>query len=337
MGTTKIYFVTAFLTMACSEGLRPSKQLFQRAPHSGEAPAATGHDLDPTTHADTVVQISNPAEGAKVSPSQEAPSSETGIPTEPMDDSDTISEPVSIGGAFLTCAHDSLQAQNKSTDWMLTCKMSDVDFKSSKVSASFMKIDAFGKGLPLKVISQSLNPLGMTWVLSDGPDTMFINKLEASIGINGNTPLNFGTEVEKPISLTLNRNYWLANEPNNNLGEEDCVEFVNQAERVKHTEFYNLPQPPLGRLNDQNCSKSQRFLCRRIDSSLPTKWMISPSSESYDEYALACPAGYKFSLPMNDAEVAEVAALVDVENQPYMLWVAMTDIMLEGTFSIILK
>lgn len=328
------YMATVLLSTACGEKTQP--ELFQGAARTANTDAVAESSPSGAVAADHSEPL---VAKTGVQPATSAATPLTPVPTvEPMEeDGDTISEPVSIGGAFLTCAHDSQQLQNKSIDWVLTCRMADVDFKRAKVNASFMKVDAKGGLLPLKILAQTSNVFGVSWTLSDGPNTMFINKLEASFSIEGSTPLNFATSVEKPISVALSPNYWLVNEPNDKDGKEDCVEFVNEAERVKHADFNKLPQPLLGRFNDQDCAQSKRFLCRSVDSSNANKWMISPSPESYDEYALACPSGYKFSLPMNDAEIAEVAALVDSNTNPYMVWVAMNDLLIEKNFTIVIK
>ncbi len=255
---------------------------------------------------------------------------------EVINEKDISFEPVAIGGAFLTCSHQNPQIQNKTAAWVLNCNLNSVEAKNAKVTASFAKLDLKGMPMPLTVLAQNTSA-GLSWQISDGPNTMFMNKIELSVGFNNAPPATFAALAETPFSLVLNKDHWLTTEPNNVQGNEDCVAFVNEAERVDHAARNGVVHSTFARFNVQDCNARKRFLCRRIDSSLAAKWALSDDDERFIDAAINCPLGYKFSFPMSDAEIIEASSLVDALAGRAEVWVALSDLRQEGTFDVILK
>jgi|GEM_PF-5672870 len=101
---------------------------------------------------------------------------------------------------------------------------------------------------------------------------------------------------------------WYQTEPNNQAGTEHCVEFMGA---------YGW--------NDDTCTKSKRHACKRVDAactsgSCPSDlWVVSTTEANW--YWPACPTGYVFGAPGNDAENAALVTAVAGQ----FVWINLTN------------
>ncbi|MFW7378467.1 MAG: hypothetical protein ACOH5I_06665 [Oligoflexus sp.] len=251
----------------------------------------------------------------------------------------TASEPVSIGGAFLTCRYPADQAQI-SEQFALTCKLNDVpEIEYAIVEAKFYKTDMSGVRHAMDIQEENLTD--WSWNLIDRAATLHLKMIELDISFDGESLIKLNTRLENSsLSLTVDNAFWLAGEPNNLIPNdpngENCVEFRNIVGRNVHFQVTGLTSPPLGRFNDLPCQVSLRYLCRHNLLSGETKWLISENAGTFDNYPNACPESYHFSLPLNNQEVLELIDLVDINpNIDVRVWVALHDQNVEGQFEYI--
>jgi hypothetical protein len=249
------------------------------------------------------------------------------------DDSEnkTASEPVPVGGAYLTCRYSDGQKQ-ASESYQMECEVAPlVEVKVPIATALFYKIDAQGNRSALNVMSQDLPNL--KWIVEDKAATLSSSQVQVVLGVPGLLSVTLSSTVNGTLQLVQNPLYWLGGEPNNLTADEDCAEIVPLNGVVSHQEFTGLASGPLGRINDIVCSVNRNFLCRNISAGASApKWRASPGIGPFANGATACTTGYSFSFPMSDAESREIIALVDQLN--IKLWINMSDAMSEGTFHV---
>jgi len=250
----------------------------------------------------------------------------------------TADEPVSVGGAFLTCGYNAAQPQG-SASYQMGCDVGPLtEVKSTIVKADFFKLDAKGLRTSLSVIEEDLETL--TWTIQEGSSTLSYDRVEVVLSAIGSTPTSLTTTIKSPLILTQVIAFWLGGEPNNlTLGNpegEDCVEFGNLATKIDHQNRTGLVVGAYGRMNDIGCgARSSNFLCRKLDSSSnAAKWVLSTSTGTFLESAGVCPLGYAFGFPFNEAEVTEVSALIDGNSAIQNIWVNMNDRTEEGKFAV---
>jgi hypothetical protein len=246
-------------------------------------------------------------------------------------------EPISIGGAFLTCRYPDNQRQGDTT-YLMDCALTpETPIAVTSVSASFRKIDAQGQSFNLTVSSQNMAEL--RWVIAESTDTFFYRTVEATISVNGSAPTVFRAEINTPMTLQRVAAYWLGGEPNNEIGlngeDEDCAEYENLAGKNNHAFVTGRTSGPLGRFNDTICSLTDRnYLCRNITDRVRPKWVVSAGQGAFASHPTACPQGYRLGMPMDENEMREVNALIDMRPGILKMWVPLTDIQKEGEFRI---
>ncbi len=249
-------------------------------------------------------------------------------------------EPISVGGAYLTCRYQGKQPQY-GADWPLTCSVMGIEnLKDETVTASFAKIDGAGLSIPLTITS--FDRPNLSWILAEKSSSVPFVRIEAIIKIGDLLPITLKTTIVVPPILTLNPAYWLFNEPNNVAGVEHCVEFVNNKEKANHAASKGTASSALARYNDRACTSLESFLCRRISAPTGSKWIITTTVGPFADYQSACPSGYSFSIPMDLTEHNEVAALVETTpvNGPsgaVLVWVAANELEKPGEWRILLK
>jgi hypothetical protein len=260
---------------------------------------------------------------------------------ETYSESNTVAnEPVSVGGAFLTCAYKSGQTQG-SASYQMDCDVGPIaEVSSSITQADFFKLDAKGGRTALAVSSEDLNAL--KWTILETAATLPYNRVEVVLNAMNATPVALTTTINAPLVLTPALSFWLGGEPNNllvsNPEGEDCVEFGNLAAKTDHQNRTGFVVGPYGRMNDIACNmRSSSFLCRSLSSESEAKWKISTTKGVFLESTGACPAGYGFGFPSSESEVAEVSALIDGNPAIQNIWVNMNDRTEEGKFSIITR
>lgn len=245
----------------------------------------------------------------------------------------TANEPVAVGGAFLQCSYQDNQNQD-AANMLIDCGLQGATGTPGSLEAEFFKQDLSGNVYRLAVVDQDIE--SYRWVVSEMSTTMAWKTIVAKLAIDGGEPVTFTTEIEDSLQLNLVEAYWLGGEPNNmtdaDPAGENCVEFVNQIGQDSHISFTMLPSGPLGRMNDQVCSVSHDFLCRRTVATVEPKWLISNLTGPYSDHPMACPAGYSFGFPISEAEVAEVRSLVDEVQVDYAIWVNLQDRESESLF-----
>ncbi|WP_141734108.1 hypothetical protein [Oligoflexus tunisiensis] len=291
-----------------------------RAPDSteGQPPPAEIRDFAPTADS-----IATPAETpATITESEE----------------DAVAlEPIAIGGAFLACRYPDNQKQGEAA-YRMDCTLTPEEpITVTSVSASFRKIDGQGQSYNLTVTSQNMAEL--SWVLSETPDTLFYRIVEATISVNGSAPTVFRAELNSTMTMQRVATYWLGGEPNNELGpngeDEDCAEYENLAGKNNHASVTGLSSGPLGRFNDTICTLTDRnFLCKNITDRVRPKWAVSAGQGPFSANVNACPQGYRFALPMSEAEMMEVNTLIDQRPGLLKMWVPLSDAVKEGDFRI---
>jgi hypothetical protein len=243
----------------------------------------------------------------------------------------TATEPVPIGGAYLTCRYQNGQMQG-SENYRMDCEVAPLKEVSVPiVSAAFYKVDAQGNRSPLTLVTQDL--LALKWTVQEGVATMGLSQVQVVLNVPGLLSATLNTTVSSSFSLVQNITYWLGGEPNSLNDEEDCVEFVPANGKISHQNFSGLTSGPLGRMNDIACAASYRFLCRNISAGAAApKWTASANAGPFADGALACGQGYAFAFPLNSTEVREVINLVD--RLDIKVWVNMSDRETEGTFAV---
>jgi hypothetical protein len=288
-----------------------------RTPENAEAQAVVSESRDAT------------------SVTEEPVPTETAAATESTEESIAL-EPTAIGGAFLTCRYPDNQKQGEAT-YQMDCVLTPPNpITVSSLTASFRKLDAQGQTYNLEVMQQ--NMAALSWTISETPATLFYRTVEATISINGSAPTVFRTEVTATMVLQRVATYWLGGEPNNAPGpngeDEDCAEYENLAGKNNHANVTGLTSGPLGRFNDTICSLNRNFLCKNISDKIRPKWAVSTGTGPFSASATACPQGYRFALPMGDAEGQEVNALIDQRTEILKMWVPLSDKDKEGEFRI---
>jgi hypothetical protein len=253
--------------------------------------------------------------------------------------SDVASEPVSVGGAFLTCAYKSgLQG---SPSYQMDCDVGPVAEVTSTINkAEFFKVDSKGARSALAISVEDLTAL--KWTILETASTLPYNKVEVVLSAINATPVSLTTTITAPLVITQVTAFWLGGEPNNistlNPEGEDCVEFGNLAAKTDHQNRTGFIAGPYGRMNDIGCNgRVSSFLCRSLDSDNATKWVLSTAKGNFQESTNACPIGYSFGFPINEKEVSEVGALIDENPAIQNIWVNMSDRMEEGKFSILYR
>jgi hypothetical protein len=256
---------------------------------------------------------------------------------ESYNESTVASEPVSVGGAFLTCLYKSGQAQG-SASYMMDCDVSPLAEVSSTITqADFFKVDSKGARTALTITMEDLTNL--KWTVSEAAATLAYNRVEVVLNASNATPVSLTTTIAAPLVITPVLSFWLGGEPNNQIISgtegEDCVEFGNLAAKVDHQNRTGLSSGPYGRMNDIPCTaRTSSFLCRSLSSGSASPWLISTVKGNFFAAADACPAGYSFGFPLSEKEVSEVSALIDGTSAIQNIWVNMSDRAEEGKFSI---
>ncbi len=252
-----------------------------------------------------------------------------------IQESSVASEPVSVAGSFLTCSYKSRLAQYGS-DWTLSCELGGLEgLGQQSVSAQFEKLDAGAQAIALP--ASSFNRDTLTWVLKETSASAALSGVRAVVTIGDQPAFEVKTRIEASVSVAINLNYWIFNEPNNNNGNENCVEFMSAERKSILPTSQANGSGPLARYNDIPCSNQIPVLCRKDGAPAGPKWMVSSTQASYSNAAAACPSGYRFSIPLSLAEHDEVASLVDGTAGLATVWLPMNDIAGEGDFRIYFK
>lgn len=266
-------------------------------------------------------------------PSDSAPSDQKKAEEDPR-----ALEPVLTAGAFLACQYQPDQAQDSEL-FIMGCRIEAAEAISEPIlGAEFRKIDDAGMKISLKILEENL--ISYTWVLEERANTVFLNTLEVRLKFSGNREATIRSNTSNLPAIERSVAYWTAGQPDNfisELGDEDCIEFINIATQDFIDGLTGEQSLSLGRLNDDTCSNVQRFFCRntRIDAS--PAWILSDFQGRFEEYPQACPAGFCFSLPMTNDEFVELSAAMDEIPSRFEVWVAMHDRDVEGRYDIILE
>jgi hypothetical protein len=256
---------------------------------------------------------------------------------ETYSESTVADEPVSVGGAFLSCRYQNAQTQGNAS-YQMNCDVSPpAEVTSNITKAEFFKIDSQGARSALAISSEDLTDL--KWTIMETAATLPFRKVEVVLSAPNAISVSLTTVIESPLILTQVASFWLGGEPNNivvgNPDGEDCVEFGNLAAKIDHQNRTDLVSGVSGRMNDIQCNlRVSRFLCRSLARDSSTKWMLSTIEGNFDAFVAACPEGYSFGFPIDAREVAEVAALIDDNPAIQNIWVNMNDRAEEGRFSV---
>lgn len=246
------------------------------------------------------------------------------------DPADQASEPVSVAGAYLSCRYLENQVQN-SPSYSIACAVEgNPTLAPGDAVASFSKLDSTGLAYPLTVVTSHTQTL--SWTISETSATVYFPMVEAKISIRGAGIQRFTFEFKQAVPVKLDLSYWMVGEPSNgDTGVENCVEFYSQAERTKHASVYGA-SPAKARFNDRNCDNVESFICRNMGSVAGAKWLVSTFKGVFLDYPKACPSGYRFAVPMSDAEMVEVSAIIDASTN-VAAYVPLTDVGHEGIFT----
>ncbi len=264
---------------------------------------------------------------------------EQAVETSVIESEEVANEPVSVGGAFLTCRYKSGQNQG-SASYQMECDVGPIAEVTSNITqADFYKVDSEGERFALSVSTSEISAL--KWVVLETAATLPFTRVEAVLSATNQSPVTLATTLESPLILAPLTSYWLGGEPNNlqlNPEGEDCVEFGNLAAKVDHQNRSGFTSGPLGRLNDINCNvRVSSFLCRSLSLSTTNRWVVSTFKGGFLDSKGACPEGYSFGFPINDSEVSEVSALIDGNTAIQNIWVNMNDRTEEGKFSVLYR
>lgn len=290
-------FLFCFLGLACT-----AKQTMLRADETGKTPAST--EANNLTH---------------------------------DEDEDKAAEPIPISGAYLACSYAPKQEQGGAS-YNITCEVEKrADIEANIIRAEVHKLDSLGRAIPLDIQKQDLTRLAFTII--EPARTVFYPQLRLTLIADTGASAQLETSLSS-LSVTINSRFWLAGEPNNSIEAgvtENCAEYQNAIAQQAHTVTSGLSQGPLGRLNDNQCSMTLRFVCRSMDSLAPQPWTLSSYMGPFADFAKACPEGYRFALPMTDDEVISLNTVVDAVNVFDRFWVPLSDQDLEGAFVIPLQ
>jgi hypothetical protein len=273
----------------------------------------------------------------------EAADAESPVDTSVLDTGETYSEstiadePISVGGAFLTCRYQDAQNQG-SASYQMNCEVAPAADVTGTISkAEFFKLDNKGARSALAISSEDLSTL--KWTILETAATLPFTQVELVLSAKNAASVSLTTTLESPLILTQVTTFWLGGEPNNitvgNPEGEDCVEFGNLAAKIDHQNRTDLVSGTSGRMNDINCNiRVSSFLCRSLTRDSSSKWVLSALQGNFDAFVNACPEGYSFGFPIDEREVAEVAALIDGNPAVQNIWVNMNDRTEEGKFSV---
>lgn len=305
------------LSLALGLGACNANPAMHRTPDTTEAQAVVSDNRDATPMA------------------EEAP--KPAAPQDEMAEESSIAlEPTAIGGAFLTCRYPDNQKQGDATYRMDCALTPENPIAVTTLTASFRKVDAAGQKYDLAVMQENMS--GLSWVIAETPATFFYRTVEATISINGSVPTIFRADITGSMTLDRVATYWLGGEPNNAPGpngeDEDCAEYENLAGKNNHAGVTGMASGALGRFNDTICTLNRPFLCKNITDKTRPKWAVSTGTGPFSASANACPQGYRFALPLGDAEGQEVNALIDQRPEILKIWVPLSDRLKEGEFRI---
>jgi hypothetical protein len=287
------------------------------------------------TFSNTESKVSNSSTEASPPPNEE-PEEEGSIQTSATT---SVSEPISVGGAFLSCQYSANQDQSN-PQWQVSCSLNDTDELNQikEVKAEFYKVDPEGNRYSLQI--EDFVREEFRWSLTENRLSTYLPTIRAEISFDGSDKILFESEsTDQPRQLQVQTDYWLGGEPNNLLGNdpdgENCAEFGNAAYRLDHMDRTGLQSTEFGRLNDGSCALVRRYLCRRSIPATAVKWQISDVAGTFNEHPTGCPDGYHFAMPLTDADLQEVMTLTDQIDGIFSLWVAFTDQTTEGEFELI--
>jgi|GEM_PF-6970520 len=256
----------------------------------------------------------------------------------PIEPPPMASEPIPVGGSFLTCRHLS-GAKQGDTQYSLECFIEKLTLpEGAVIEGEFHKVNLRGDVYPLTVVEVSTQPQPR-WVLSETSASVYVPAVEANIRINKDQKLVYKTEVRDPLPLQVVPGFWLGGEPNNAIGpmgaDEDCIEYQNLAGKINHGIVSGMVTGPFGRMNDTICTLSRPFLCRYAAKGVAPKWTVSTVVAPFEAYATACPADYRFALPVDEVEMLEVQALIDPRPEILKIWIPLQDKSKEGEFQVL--
>lgn len=305
------------LSLALGLGACNANPAMHRTPESAEAQAVVSEDREATAVTEGAPKPATPQE-------------------EMAEESNIALEPTAIGGAFLTCRYPDNQKQGEAS-YRMDCTLTPENpVTATTMTATFRKVDAAGQMYDLTVMQENMSAL--SWVIAETPATLFYRTVEATISINGSAPTVFRTDITGTMVLERVATYWLGGEPNNAPGpdgeDEDCAEYENLAGKNNHASVTGLSTGALGRFNDTICTLNRPFLCKNITDKTRPKWAVSTGAGPFSASANACPQGYRFALPLGDAEGQEVNTLIDQRPEILKIWVPLSDRLKEGEFRI---
>ena len=246
-----------------------------------------------------------------------------------------VSEPVSVAGAFLTCRYPETLDQ-EDLEIHVYCNVKGVPEDIEVESADFFAIDAEDNQLRIENVTRFEGEKAWDLVLPRA--YLGIISMTAIIEFTDREPMTLSSTLAMDTVMSLSPAFWLGNEPNNltdmDPTGENCVTFVSAIGKQNHINFTGFPSGVDGRMNDDVCSKNYEFLCRATSLQNPLKWMLSSGSGPFSNGQLACPDGYRFSLPMTSDEVGEVKMLIDQRSIDYNVWINLNDQNEENVFVI---
>ncbi|SMF05981.1 hypothetical protein [Pseudobacteriovorax antillogorgiicola] len=255
----------------------------------------------------------------------------------------TINEPISVGGAFLTCTYQPDQAQeqvNKTAE----CQLAGIEeSKVETFEAKFFKLDIEGASYPLEILENDGRSL--RWIVQETPATLQFPSFQLRLSINGSEEFNFEAKAPESLELAVNLAYWLAGEPNDFEtpgvpGNEDCVEMRAKPLRDAHIASSGIDNGPLAALNDVPCVNflNSPFLCRKVNAATQGPlFLISDFTGEFNSYASACPDSYFFGLPHGEDETLQVINLLDNQEGVDRIWVNLNDQVEENSFQVIMN
>ena len=246
-------------------------------------------------------------------------------------DGDIVSEPVSVGGAYLTCissapttggsSYDLYCGLKKTNDHTLVPLAQDASVTKATLLGAFQpSVQLFAEKSPdpawhwffshltakladyrLLAVELTSSNIAQGNIRSYFADPRLIFSVEpATPAVIGNTDLS-GSAA--PISYLP----WYQGEPNNkDNSQEDCGCLYDYA-------WADTTVAPQFGWNDYTCERGDAsFACQSLTD--PLSWVLSSAHGNWAESAGKCPANYQFSIPKN---AAENAALMSVVNTVY--------------------